>query len=351
MGVGAETGWIAATLGSAPPGLKMLATGDSFDGLTILRSLGKGAMGHVWEAQQSVPKRRVALKVLLDELAANADLTRRFEREINAMAAVEHDNVVPIYGAGHTPAGNPYFTMRYVTGRTLEEMLSSGETVEGMLEVLLGAARGLDACHRGHVVHRDVKPSNILAEDSTRRGLLADFGVARARDFSAFTHPGHAVGTPRYMAPEVLRGEGAVEASDIFSLGCVVYRVLTGHHARPGQATPDARPLPPSYHRSDIGPALDGIVLQALSAVPEDRPTLASSFVEAVRAELRPRRAERTMPLPRRRTAEPPDVESSADSDPTLPLPRGNGGRMIALAVAICLATPLLLLLFRSLAN
>lgn len=340
----------------------MLSPGDKVDGYEILRTVGAGAMGCVYEAQQASPERRVAIKVLHEHLAQDANLVQRFDREINAMATVQHENVVPIYVGDVSVEGLHYFIMRLVAGRSLEDLLRNSLLGrDAMLAALVGAAAGLDACHDRRVLHRDVKPSNILVEHVTGRGLLADFGMARADDAAALTEPGHAVGTMAYMAPEVLRGEAASPASDIFSFACVLYRVLTGRSARPTRAAPDPEGAisPPSARCDGLGPAVDRVMMAALARRPADRPRTASLFVAGLRDALdsAPRTATlstRVMP----KAGQTPRVEEPAttlvqprcrDDAPTARVRLRASGRRVALvATGVFLATPIVLYLIHS---
>ena len=155
---------------------------------------------------------------------------QRFAREAQASAAVIHDHVVPIYDVVSQPQAC-YFVMQYVTGQSLQERIDRDGPLptEEILRIGCQMAAGLHAAHQQGLVHRDVKPGNVLLEESVERALLSDFGLARAADDASLTHSGAITGTPHYMSPEQARGESIDARSDLFSLGSVLYFMATGH--------------------------------------------------------------------------------------------------------------------------
>jgi serine/threonine protein kinase/TolB-like protein len=196
----------------------------------ILKVLGEGGMGVVFEAEDTQLRRRVALKVLRPHLAANSTARKRFLREARAVAALAHDNVVAVYEVGEA-CGIPFLAMQHLAGETLEARLRR----EGALPVAeitrIGRelAQGLSAAHAHGLLHRDVKPANVWLESSMDgRVKLLDFGLAWVADDDPLTDHGTVVGTPAYMAPEQARGEPADVRADLFSLGSVLYAMCTG---------------------------------------------------------------------------------------------------------------------------
>jgi serine/threonine-protein kinase len=190
--------------------------------------LGQGGMGVVLGAFDALLERPVAIKVLAPHLAGSPGARSRFAREARAAAAVVHPHVVPIHGVDSWK-GLPYLVMSHVAGRSLQERLAEGPLpMPEVLRIAMQAASGLAAAHARGLVHRDVKPANILLEEGSGRALLTDFGLARAADDVCLTQSGAIPGTPQYMAPEQARGEPADHRADLFSLGSTLYAMCTG---------------------------------------------------------------------------------------------------------------------------
>jgi serine/threonine-protein kinase len=196
----------------------------------VIGIIGRGGMGVVFKAFDPRLNRFVAIKMLLPHLAASGAARKRFAREGQAAAAVVDDFVLPIYAVAEWK-GVPYLVTQYSRGTTLQKRVQSDGPLEvkEILRLGMQTARGLAAAHAQGLVHRDVKPSNILLDGSVERAMLTDFGLARAVDDASITRTGVIAGTPQYMSPEQARG-GSVDArSDLFSLGCVLYFLCTGH--------------------------------------------------------------------------------------------------------------------------
>jgi eukaryotic-like serine/threonine-protein kinase len=195
----------------------------------IMEVIGRGGMGVVLKARDSSLGRFVAIKVLAPQLAVNPAARRRFAREAKAAAAVVHDNVVPIHHVD-TASGLPYLVMQYVPGPSLQQRLDACGPLEleEILRIGMQTAEGLAAAHAQGIVHRDVKPANILLENGVERVRLTDFGLARTVDDATQTQSGLLAGTPAYMAPEQARGEALDHRADLFSLGSVLYAACTG---------------------------------------------------------------------------------------------------------------------------
>jgi WD40 repeat protein len=197
----------------------------------VLEVLGHGGMGIVLKGLDTALNRLVAIKVLAPQLAASGAARKRFAREARAAAAIAHEHVVTIH-AVDTANGLPYLVMEYVPGLSLQQRLDRDGPLEleAILRIAMQTASGLAAAHEQGVVHRDVKPANILLQDGVERIKLTDFGLARAADDATVTQSGYLPGTPAYMAPEQASGEGVDHRADLFSLGSVVYAMCT---ARP----------------------------------------------------------------------------------------------------------------------
>ncbi|MHB1426963.1 MAG: serine/threonine-protein kinase [Gemmataceae bacterium] len=192
--------------------------------------LGRGGMAVVLKAVDPALNRTVAIKVLALHLASSGAARQRFLREARAAAAVVHEHVVAVHAVEET-AGLPYLVMEYVPGRSLQERLDRQGplTLPEVLRIGMQVAAGLAAAHAQGLVHRDVKPANILLENGVERARLTDFGLARAVSDAALTQSGVLAGTPQYMAPEQARGEAVDHRSDLFSLGSTLYAMCTGH--------------------------------------------------------------------------------------------------------------------------
>ncbi len=196
----------------------------------IERVIGTGGMGIVFKGMDTELNRPVAIKILAPHLACNGAARQRFGRESRAAAAVVHEHVVSIHNV-ESDGTHPFIVMQYVSGESLQTRVDrlGPLTAHQILRIGIQAASGLAAAHEQGIVHRDVKPSNILLEDGVERVLLTDFGLARTVDDASLTHTGIVAGTPHYMSPEQANGSEVDYRSDLFSLGSVLYFVATGH--------------------------------------------------------------------------------------------------------------------------
>src|SRR5829696_5100752 len=270
---------------------------DSLSGThTIERELGGGGMSRVFVANERRLGRQVVVKVLAPELAA-AMSTERFEREIKLSASLQQANIVPVIAAGDLD-GLPYYTMPYVEGESLRARLASGPvTVATAIDILRDVAKALAYAHERGVVHRDIKPDNILL--SGRSAVVADFGIAKAiaaaqeRPVGAtLTQLGTAVGTPAYMAPEQAAGDPSTDSrADLYAFGCVAYELLAGHPPFHGlsphklmAAHMGETPRPVEELRPDCPPALARLVARCLAKDPEKRPANADELLEELAA-------------------------------------------------------------------
>ncbi len=245
----------------------------------ILGVLGRGGMGAVLRAFDPGLNRFVALKILSPHLAANATARKRFLREARAAAAIAHENVIAIHGVSEFK-GIPYLVMPLIRGDSLQKRMRENGPLEleEVLRIGLQTASGLAAAHSQGLIHRDVKPANILLGPGTERVTLTDFGLARTVDEVDLTQTGMLAGTPRYMSPEQTRGENLDTRSDLFSLGTVLFEMVTGHAPFRGQTTFTLmKSITESHHkpvrdlRTDCPEWLERIIHRLLAKNPIDR--------------------------------------------------------------------------------
>jgi serine/threonine protein kinase len=260
----------------------------------VLKVLGTGAMGVVFQAEDPHLRRLVALKVMRPSLAASAEFHRRFLREARLAAAIEHEHIVTVYQAGED-RGVPFLAMQLLRGQTLQDRLERAGGRLPLPEVLrVGReiAEGLAAAHARGLVHRDIKPANVWLEKGRGRVRIVDFGLARGSEPDAqFTQAGAVIGTPAYMAPEQATGAAVDARCDLFGLGAVLYRAATGQAPFGDRDTLSilsalATRTPTTPHR--IVPSLprlfSGLVMRLLARDPDDRPQSAREVAEAIEA-------------------------------------------------------------------
>lgn len=255
---------------------EMLGRLGRFD---IESMIGRGGFGSVWKAWDTELNRPVAIKLLAEHLAENATARRRFVREAQSAAAVNHANVVPIH-AVHSEADVPWLVMSLVPGMSLEQKVRAVGPLPTLqvVQIALQVAAGLAAAHRQGLVHRDIKPANILLEDGSTRALITDFGLARAADDASVTQTGWLAGTPHYMSPEQAGGRDIDARSDLFSLGSVLYFLSTGRQAFRAEQTlvvlqqiAKSSPLPPRNINPEVPATLSAIIMRLLERNPRDR--------------------------------------------------------------------------------
>jgi hypothetical protein len=309
-----------------------LSAGDEFAGYRIEQRLGRGGMGVLYLAIEPGLERRVALKLIAPDAAAEEVFARRFAEESKIAASIEHPNVVPIYAAGEE-AGVPYIAMRYVAGADLAKRLLREGRLEPAeaVEIVVQVGNGLDAIHAAGLVHRDVKPANVLLSGAeATHAYLTDFGVARnVSTESGLTQTGRFVGTLDYVAPEQISG-GEIDARvDVYALGCLLFKLLTGEVPFPkdGEAARlyahlNDPPPAPSLYVPEVSMALDDVVIRAMSKSPEDRYPSAGDLGRAAQAALRGEQAalpERTVAtgMAATRTAESIAAEPPERTAPT----------------------------------
>jgi serine/threonine protein kinase len=245
--------------------------------------LGVGGMGRVYSAVDPEGE-RVALKLVKADLATDDIFRRRFEREVRIARTVVHPHVVPVVDAG-THDGIPYMAQRFVGNGSLEDRLKDGTLeLEPTVTICLQVASGLDALCAAGLVHRDVKPGNILL-DEQETAYITDFGLAKDSQASVLTRPGQALGSLDYMAPEQIRGEQVGAPSDVYALACVMYECLSGAPPfadRQGMrvlwAHLQDEPANLCSRRTELPKALGDVTSSALSKDPADRPQTAGEF-------------------------------------------------------------------------
>ena len=244
----------------------------------IVEQIGVGGMATVYKAYHAVMNRYVAVKVMPEQMSQGEDFRRRFEREAQAVARLEHDHILPVHDYGEME-GRLYLVMRYIDAGTLKDRMAAGPLdLAEVNRIIRQVGRALEYAHGMGVVHRDVKPSNVLV-DAQGDCYLTDFGLAKMLEASVqLTASGVGVGTPAYMSPEQGQGEKVDARSDIYSLGVMLYEMVTGRVPYEAE-TPLAvvlkhitAPLPlPREVRPDVPEEVERVILRALAKNPGDR--------------------------------------------------------------------------------
>ncbi len=268
--------------------------GQQVDRYRVLQHLARGGMADVYVAEDVDLKRKVALKVMLDVLAMDDSFVQRFRREARTVAQLDHPNIVQVYSTGLTPMGQPYIAMQFIDGSSLSEKLKQFAAddklvpTEQALMIVRQIAQALGVAHRAGVVHRDLKPGNILIRrDGTP--VLVDLGIAAVQGGPKLTQTGNLIGTPNYMSPEQVRGQDLDGRSDLYSLGIILYELLSGK--RPFDAPESIAilhkhvyeaPEPLQNKRGDLMPATLEVVNTSLAKDPNDRYQNAAQMVAAI---------------------------------------------------------------------
>lgn len=287
-----------------------LEKGTTFAGYRIEGILGQGGMGVVYEATQLSLNRTVALKLLATNLGEDPAFRERFRREGLLQAGIEHPNIVTVYEAGESDHGL-FMAMRLVRGPNLKDMIISRELDAGRtLRILHPIADALDTAHESGLIHRDIKPQNILV-GGRDHAYLADFGLTKAAGEKGLTKTGQFVGTLDYISPEQIRGQNATAASDIYALAAVLYECLTGvvPYAKESEAAvlyAHMSDAPPSVtrERGELPPALDDVIARGMAKDPAERPATAHELLAA---------AERAFDPSTRAAIQPPGPIESAE--------------------------------------
>jgi serine/threonine protein kinase/tetratricopeptide (TPR) repeat protein len=287
-----------------------LAVGESLAGrFRVGRFLGKGGMGEVYEAEDLELGGSLAVKVIRPELLEDPQFAGRFRREVHLARQVTHPNVCRIFDVGYDRGTNParmFLTMEYLDGEPLAVTLKryGRMSAEDALPLVRQMTAGLEALHEKGIVHRDIKPGNIMivrSDSGSKRIVIGDFGLARPHQsddsLQQLSRSGHIVGTPEYMAPEQLTGKPVTPAADIYALGLVMYEMLTGAKPFAGREAMENAvqrltedPAPPRAHAPDLDARWEAVILRCLSREPEGRPARASDIGAALSgaAELAP---------------------------------------------------------------
>jgi serine/threonine protein kinase len=280
---------LRGTEGRTPPGMEVALAGQTLGQYRLVERIGRGGMATVYKAYQPSLDRYVAVKVLPTYLAHDPDFAARFRREARAIARLNHPHILPVHDFGQEGELS-YIVMRYVEGGTLKKILGQPLALDRTVDILAQIGDALDYAHQQGVIHRDVKPANVLM-DQGRWAFLSDFGLAKIVAASVqLTKTGVGLGTPAYMSPEQAQGKPVDAQSDIYSLGIMLFEMLTGQVPFDAD-TPLAvlikhltAPLPlPRKVNPDIPEPVERVILKAVAKAPEDRYRRVSEMVEALR--------------------------------------------------------------------
>jgi eukaryotic-like serine/threonine-protein kinase len=266
--------------------------GSTVDGrYRLLRRIGSGGMADVWLAEDSHLQRRVALKILHGRFAQDREFVERFRREAEAAAGLQHPNVVAVFDRGDV-GGTYYIAMQLLEGRSLKQLIDQGLTPEQAAGLIRQVLEGAGFAHRHGVVHRDLKPQNVIVDDEGV-ATVTDFGIARA-GASEITQAGSVMGTPHYLSPEQAQGQAVTAVSDLYSIGVMLYEALAGRVPFEADSAVaiamkqvSHTPQRPSSLNPKVSPALDAVVMRALEKDPGQRFQSAEAFIAALEAALR----------------------------------------------------------------
>jgi beta-lactam-binding protein with PASTA domain/predicted Ser/Thr protein kinase len=266
--------------------------GSTIDGrYRLLRRIGSGGMADVWLTDDSHLQRRVALKILHRRFAQDREFVERFRREAEAAASLSHPNIVAVFDRGDIE-GTYYIAMQLLEGRSLKELIDQGLTPEQSVGLIRQVLEAAGFAHRHGVVHRDLKPQNVIVDDEGK-ATVTDFGIARA-GASEITQAGSVMGTPHYLSPEQAQGQAVTAVSDLYSIGVILYEALAGRVPFEADSAiaiamkqVSHTPQRPSSINPAVTPALDAVVMRALEKDPGQRFQSADAFIAALDSALR----------------------------------------------------------------
>jgi serine/threonine-protein kinase len=254
----------------------------------MLQRIGSGGMADVWLAEDPHLQRRVALKILHRRFAQDREFVERFRREAEAAAGLSHPNIVAVYDRGDVE-GTYYIAMQLLEGRSLKALIDQGLTPEQATPLIRQVLEAAGYAHRHGVVHRDLKPQNVIVDDEGK-ATVTDFGIARA-GASEITQAGSVMGTPHYLSPEQAQGQAVTAVSDLYSVGVILYEALTGRVPFEADSAVaiamkqvSTAPQRPSSIAPSVSPALDAVVMRALEKDPGRRFQSAEAFIAALEA-------------------------------------------------------------------
>jgi eukaryotic-like serine/threonine-protein kinase len=261
--------------------------GSTIDGrYRLLRRIGSGGMADVWLAEDAHLQRRVALKILHRRFAQDTEFVGRFEREAEAAAGLQHPNIVAVFDRGDVE-GTHYIAMQLLEGRSLKELIDRALTAEQAVALIRQVLVAAGFAHRHGVVHRDLKPQNVIVDDEGK-ATVTDFGIARA-GASEITQAGSVMGTPHYLSPEQAQGQDVTAVSDLYSVGVMLYEALAGRVPFEAESAVaiamkqvSHTPQRPSSINPAVSPALDAVTMRALEKDPGQRFQSADAFIAAL---------------------------------------------------------------------
>ena len=262
----------------------------------VLGEIARGGMGAVFRGVDQSLGRPVAIKILLQRYNDDAESVERFRREARAMASLDHPNVIPVYAIGEEE-GHHYFVMKFLTGWTVSERLKRVRLgladpfgVDEVRDILIQLCMGLEHAHQRGLIHRDIKPGNIMVDPNGHTTIM-DFGIVKESEDDTLTKTGIVFGTPDYMAPEHAQGQAPGPATDVYSLGIVAYEMLTGEQPFKGSSPFSLvlkhikQPPPPLVERrEDIHQAFQDVIFKAIAKKPEDRYASAGAMADALKS-------------------------------------------------------------------
>lgn len=256
----------------------------------IQHKLGAGGMGEVFLADDVETGRKVALKILLPQFSGSAESRERFLREMKVCAGLDHPNIIKVHDYGESE-GTLYFVMDYIEGTSLQDKIKAGPIdIHDGVDIAAGIAKALAYIHPRGLIHRDLKPANIMV-DKRGEPVLLDFGLVKALSEVSLTATGKVLGTPRYMAPEMMLFGSVDLRADLYQLGCILYELVTGKHAVPGKTRKEVAerclyevPAPPSTLNREIDPDLENLVMNVMEKNRDERYADAPAFLADIEA-------------------------------------------------------------------